>query len=457
MKEAKEKEDVTRGSVVASAVLVVLKLAVGVITGSIAIISEAAHSSIDLVATILTFFAVRIGGKPADKRHHFGHGKIESVTALIETGLLMATSFLVVYEAVRKIITGSHIFEITWYSFAVMALSIIIDFLRSRALGRVAKETGSQAMQADALNFQSDMYSSLVVIIGLILARFGWPIADALASIAVSIMIAIAAWRLARQTIDVLIDAAPEGVEEEIIKIVKTVPEVIDIQKIRVRPAGNLVFVDMTIHVSRRYTLDQIQQIKEKVSQEISEQIPEIDLNLSAVPLTMSDETTIEQIRLAGQNHSLAVHDISIHHHGEKRFISFDVEIEAKTSLGKAYRKVRQLESHLCQEIGGETEIVIHMEPQYDERKIVEEPSQKEIDLLKKAIEKAAAGVKELSNIHQIEATKHQGKLHVTLHCYAEAELPLERVHWATSKLDKLARQNCQLIKRVTIHTEPKP
>lgn len=456
MTSVNEKEEVTLKSVFASATITILKLIIGLVTGSIGILSEAAHSAIDLVATIITFFAVRIGDKPADKKHHFGHGKIESVSALVETGLLFATSGLVIYEASKKIILGSHSVEIAWYSFAVMAISIIVDLVRSNALERVARETGSQAMKADALNFRADMFSSSIVILGLFLALLGLPIADAIASIGVSIFIILAAWRMLRQTVDILVDTAPEGIEEKIIEITKKIPEVIDVVQVRVRLVGNTIFTDMTIHISRKHPLSKVKEVKENILEKIEKSIPGIDLSLNVVPLNMDDETIVDQIRITGNNLSLAVHDISIHNHNQKRYISFDVEVDSKTPLGKAHKEVHRLEEILKKEIGGETEITAHIEPQYDEREIVEKPTQVESEKAEKAIKNAAMKIKSLTGVHDINITKHNKKLHITLHCYADENMPLEQVHRATSQLDKSIRQIYPLVERVTIHTEPK-
>lgn len=456
MDSSNEKEKVTLSSVVASAIVTALKLVVGIFTGSIGILSEAAHSAIDLVAAIITFFAVRIGDRPADERHHYGYGKVESVSALIETGFLFTTSGFVIYEATRKILLGENTVQVAWYSFAVMVISIIVDYARSTALSKVAQKTGSQAMKADALNFRADMFSSAVVIIGLLFTAAGWLLADAVASICVSIFILIAAWRLWRQTVDILIDAAPEGVEKEIIEIAKKIPEVIDVVQVRVRPVGNTIFADMTVHISRKYPLEKVHDIKQKITKKVRGAIEDIDLNIDTIPLGSDDETIVEKIKIAGNNNDLAVHDVSIHSKNDKKFISFDVEVDSKLPLGDAHAKVQKLENYLKKEVGEKSEIVVHIEPQYGERDIAEKPSQDEITRTKQAIELASSRMKSLTNIHNINIVKHQNVLHVTMHCSADKDMPLEDVHQATAALDRAVRHLYPLIERVTIHTDPK-
>ncbi|MGB6733577.1 MAG: cation diffusion facilitator family transporter, partial [Xanthobacteraceae bacterium] len=207
------KEKVALGSIVASAALAAAKAVIGLLTGSLAILSEAGHSLIDLSATLLTYFAVRISGKPADAEHQFGHGKVESVTALAETALLFVLGAAVIWEAAQRLIGAqAHAVEATVAAFIIIGGSIVVDFFRARALGRVAKATSSEALAADALHFSSDMWSSVAVLIGLAGVAIGFTWADAAAAIVVAVFICIAGWRLGRRTIDTLTDTAPAGV-----------------------------------------------------------------------------------------------------------------------------------------------------------------------------------------------------------------------------------------------------
>ena len=255
MEISHKKQKVALSSVAASAFLTLIKLVVGILTGSMGILSEAAHSLLDLGAATLTYFSVRIGDKPPDKEHTYGHGKVESVSALIETGLLFLTSAWIVYEAVRRLIENRVEIEVAWFSFAVMIISILVDFSRSKALSKVAKETKSQALEADALHFSSDILSSLVVIIGLILAHFGIKRADAIAAIGVSIFILHAGYILGKRTIDVLVDAAPLGLTDKVIEAAKSVAGVIEVSKARVRVVGANAFVDLSVAIGRNLGL----------------------------------------------------------------------------------------------------------------------------------------------------------------------------------------------------------
>src|SRR5258705_2827366 len=197
------KQRVALTSILASAGLTVAKGVVGFATGSLAVLSEAAHSLIDLAATIMTYFAVRASGKPADEEHHYGHGKVESVTALAETALLFLLSGAVIWEAGHRLIGGeTHAVAATVWAFGVIAVSIVVDFFRARVLYRVAKETASEALEADALHFGSDMWSSAAVPIRPASVLIGLPLGDSVAAIVVALFICVAGWRLGRRTIE---------------------------------------------------------------------------------------------------------------------------------------------------------------------------------------------------------------------------------------------------------------
>ena len=242
------KQRVALTSIFASGGLTIAKGVVGFSTGSLAVLSEAAHSLIDLAATIMTYFAVRVSGKPADEEHHYGHGKVESVTALAETALLFLLSGIVIWEAAHRLLGGAHhAVEATIWAFGVIAVSILVDFFRARLLYRVAAETSSEALEADALHFGSDMWSSIAVLIGLGAVALGYPWADSAAALIVAVFILIAGWRLGRRTVDTLTDTAPEGAAARISEIARHVGGVVAIERVRARPVGPALF-----HVPRQ-------------------------------------------------------------------------------------------------------------------------------------------------------------------------------------------------------------
>src|SRR5712672_1152922 len=297
------KQQVALSSIAASAGLTVAKGVVGFATGSLAILSEAAHSLLDLVATIMTYFAVRVSGKPADEEHHYGHGKVESVSALIETGLLFVLSGVVILEAVKRLAGAEgHAVEATDWAFAVIVVSIVVDFFRARLLYRVAGETSSEALEADALHFGSDMWSSIAVLIGLAAVALGYAWADAAAAVIVALFICIAGWRLGRRTLDTLTDPAPVGAAAKITAIVARVPSVVAVERVRVRQAGGVAFVDLVVGVSRTLALDRVAALKDRIEAAVRAAYPKAELSVTTEPRALDDETVLERVMVIARN-----------------------------------------------------------------------------------------------------------------------------------------------------------
>ncbi|PYV56338.1 MAG: cation transporter, partial [Acidobacteria bacterium] len=253
-----EKRGVAGNSVLAAFAITGLKIVVGITTGSLGILSEAAHSALDLIAAVITWLSVRVSDKPADADHQYGHGKVENFSAFIETGLLLLTCLWIVSEAIKRLFF--HHVEIlpSVYAFLVMLFSMAVDFWRSRALGRIAEKYDSQALEADALHFSTDIWSSGVVIIGLLLVmvgnalNIGWMrVADPIAALFVAGVVVYVSSRLARRTIDALLDAAPAGIRGSIISAVSRVEGLLEIDRVRIRRAGNRYFADLSIGLAR--------------------------------------------------------------------------------------------------------------------------------------------------------------------------------------------------------------
>jgi cation diffusion facilitator family transporter len=281
---SKEKGRIALTSVLAAIFLTSFKLVIGIITGSLGILSEALHSALDLVAAVITLFAVRHSDKPADQDHNYGHGKIENYSALIETLLLVITCIWIIYEAAHRLITGKTEIEITIWSFVVIISSIIVDVTRSRALYRVAKKHDSQALEADALHFSTDIWSCSVVLVGLIGAAFNFDYADPIAALIVAVIVLSVSYRLGKKSFNALVDRAPQGLGETVYEIVKAIPEVKQFHDIKVRESGPYKFVDLNIHVDKNLTIDQAHAISHKVEEVISNKIKNAKVMVHAEP-----------------------------------------------------------------------------------------------------------------------------------------------------------------------------
>jgi cation diffusion facilitator family transporter len=271
-------------SVIAAVFLTSFKLVVGLLTGSLGILSEALHSALDLIAAVITLFAVRIADLPADNEHNYGHGKIENLSALIETFLLLVTCFWIIYESIHRLI-NKHPIEVNAFSFIVIITSIIIDFSRSRALYKVARKYNSQALEADALHFSTDIWSSVVVLIGLIAySLFNYVYADSIAALIVALIVLNVSYRLGRRAFDVLIDRAPTKIVDQINQVIDKIPGVIKYHDLRVREGGSYKFVELNIHVNKGLSIEVAHSISENVEDEITKKIPHCKVTVHIEP-----------------------------------------------------------------------------------------------------------------------------------------------------------------------------
>ena len=286
--EDTEKRSAALSSLLAAIGLTAMKTIVGLLTGSLGILAEAAHSALDLVAALMTYIAVRISGRPADRSHLYGHGKVENLSALIETLLLFITCGWIIWEATYRLFFHKVEVEVTFWSFAVMATSIAIDVSRSRMLSRTAKKYNSQALEADALHFKTDVWSSSVVIVGLACVKLGESApsldwlreADAVAALGVSALVIWVCWQLGRRTIDALVDSAPAGMEERILAAVSAVPGVQDCHNIRARYSGPALFIDLHVLVDGRQTLFEAHALTETIEGVIQQIVPHADVTV---------------------------------------------------------------------------------------------------------------------------------------------------------------------------------
>jgi len=288
----REKQQAATNSAIAAVSLTVFKLVIGFLTGSLGILAEAAHSGLDLVAAIMTAAAVRFSDKPADENHLYGHGKIENLSALVETLLLLLTCVWIMHSAVVRLRSGKIDIEVSLWSFVVMLTSIGVDLSRSRMLSRAAKKFHSQALEADALHFSTDIWSSAVVILGLVGVKVGegrsdlhWlAYADAVAAILVAIIVVIVSIRLGRRTLAGLLDEAPEGLRERISETVSHVPGVRGCRNVRARHSGPMLFIDLVILVDGRQPLQDAHALTEQVERAIQDLLPEADVTVHPEP-----------------------------------------------------------------------------------------------------------------------------------------------------------------------------
>jgi cation diffusion facilitator family transporter len=455
MQETKERVALT--SIVASGALTVAKGVVGVLSGSLALISEAAHSALDFAATVMTWYAVRVSGKPADAEHHYGHGKVESVTALIETGLLFVLSAFVIFEAASRLLgAAGHAVEATLAAFAVIIVSVVVDFLRARLLYRVARETASEALEADALHFGSDMWSSLAVLLGLGGVALGYRWADSAAAIVVAVFILVAGWRLGRRTIETLTDTAPEGSAERISAIARRVGGVVAIERVRARSAGPTLFVDLVAAVSRTLPLDRVAAIKAAVTDAIRAEMPGTEVDVVTQPRALDNETVLERVMVIARNHALAVHHVTVHAIGGRLSISLDLEVDGGLSLGRAHEVADALEAAVRVELGPDVEVETHIEPLQTRGRAGRDAPADRVAAVRAALTEIAASVGFVGQIHDVRVRETAGGEIVNFHCGADPALTVHEVHERVDEVERALRRKFSTIMRVIGHAEPR-
>ena len=451
-----QKEKVALGSIVASGALTVGKAVVGFSSGSLALLSEAAHSLIDLGATVMTYFAVRISGKPADAEHHYGHGKVESISALAETALLFVLSGVVIWEATQRLFGGHpHAVEATIAAFAVIAISIVVDFFRARLLYRVASETASEALEADALHFGSDMWSSIAVLFGLGGVALGLQWADAAAAVVVAVFVCVAGWRLGRRTIDTLTDTAPEGAAEKLRSIALRVRGVVAVERVRARPVGDKLFVEISVAVSRTLPLDRVTTLKDDVMRAIRAEMPRAEVSVSTEPRALDSESVPERVMVIARNQALAVHHVTAHEIAGNLAVSLDLEVDRKLALGAAHEIASRLEAALREELGPDVEVETHIEPLQPDGIVGRDCTAERIAAVRAALVEIAASVGLVGEVHDVRVRETADGEMVNFHCQVDPAITVQMAHEKVDEVERALRERFPLIKRVIGHAEP--
>jgi cation diffusion facilitator family transporter len=452
---ASEKQRVALVSLAASAVLAGSKLIAALATGSLGILSEAIHSLLDFGATIITLLAVRWSDQPPDAEHHYGHAKVESVAALAETGLLFLTTVWIVYEAVHRILSGETHVVTTWWAVAIIAASVIIDYNRSKSLSRVAKKTSSDALAADALHFSSDMWSSLVVLVGLGAVWLGFPLADPIAALVVSFFVALAGWRLGRRTLNTLLDTAPEGVSETMARLITSMEGVLNLRRLRLRPAGATLFAGVVVDVPRTMAVDGVVALKQALTQRIKAQYPNADVTITTNPVALDDETIFQRVMLIAARHELAIHHVTVQEIASKIAISFDVEVDGAVGLGIAHDKATALEAAIRRELGPDVEVESHIEPLPEATLPGNEVAESECAPIVAALREFASRQPRLTDLHNIRVRRNEHGLFVHYHCRFRPEETVEAAHDAVDDIEHRLRERFPDIRRVIGHAEP--
>jgi cation diffusion facilitator family transporter len=455
----REKKLAALGSVGSAVVLVTLKVFLAIATGSLGVLSEALHSILDLVAAVITYLSVLVSDKPADEAHTYGHGKVESFSAFVETGLLLLTALYIIWEAIRRLLAHEVHLRPSVTAILILGLAMVIDFVRSRALARVARKYPSEALEADALHFSTDVWSTFVVIIGISAAWLGEKLhwewltyTDSLAALTVAGVIIWIGSRLGKRTIDALLDVAPPGLQDRLTRAVTEQKGVLSAERVRVRRAGQRYFVDVTISVPRTDSFEQVHATSDAVERRIEAIVP-ADVVVHMEPRARTGEHVFETIRAIAQRRGLAVHELSAHQLDGRLFIDLHLEVDEESTLREAHRVASELEDEIGRAARNAT-VNIHIEPQGTHIASAEEMKGLSASI-RDFVNTLQPEYHELVNCHEVNVRNAEHKIIVSCHCAMDGSLPITQIHEVTADLEDRVKQHFPQIFRITIHPEP--
>jgi cation diffusion facilitator family transporter len=457
----REKHRAALSSVVAAIFLTLFKLVVGVMTGSLGILAEVAHSALDLVAAVVTFFAVRFSGRPADSEHTYGHGKIENLSALFETVLLLVTCVWIIYEAIERLFFKEVVVEANIWAFVVMIVAIIVDFSRSRVLKQAADKYNSQALEADALHFSTDIWSSAVVIGGLILVLVSdllgipWLMkADAVAAMIVAGIVIYVSIQLGRRTVVALLDGVPASLRDEVVAAVR-VPGVVDVRQVRVRRSGPESFADVRLTVARDTPFEQTHEIATAAEQAVHRVLPGADVVVQVDPVTSDHEGVLTTVRMEAARHGLGAHGIRIYDLSTGRhLLELHLEVSESLTVEEAHSQATAFEEALRGALPAIDQIVTHIEPA-GEAVMRRNATATDEAQIRRLLREVGDTNGFRCRAHDITIRRVAGELQLSFHCTMSGGMSITEAHTTTERLESLLRKQVPNLGRVVIHVEP--
>ncbi len=461
---AREKFRVAVSSLLGAVVLTVLKLVVGFTTHSLGILAEAAHSGLDLVASCVTLWAVQMSSRPADRKQTYGYGKFENLSALFEMLLLLVTCLWIVYEALRRLFLfrGQIEVEPSLWAFLVVMLSILIDYSRSRALLRISRKYDSQALAADALHFSTDIWSSCVVLFGLlgVLAARQLSLprladADTIAALAVAGIVVWVSLKLGKKSVDDLLDRIPDDLRDKVAHAAGQVDGVNSVTKVRMRRAGSEVFADITLSVGHTISFERAHEIADEAAEAVRSVVPGADVVVHAEPLALSDHDITTQVRILAARRGLGAHAIRLYDENSQHWLELHLEVPESLTLEEAHRQATLFENDVRAGVAGMMRIVSHLEPVGVNTAIrLAEPADATEVLA--AVDEFFHGDASVAQLHNVKVQSAGGKTQVSFHCRLDPQMLIGTAHELTVALEAHIRAHVPNVGRVVIHVEPR-
>lgn len=443
-------------SLFAAIFIVLIKSLASYLSGSIGVLSELFHSSTDLIATVATILSIKYSSRPPDSNHHYGHDKIESFSALFQVFILVLMCAYLIYESINRII-GNVKVEFNIFAFIAILICIFIDVQRSRALMKVAKETKSQALEADSIHFSSDILSSVVVLIGMMLFEI-FPLADPISALIVSLIIIYTTLSLSKRAIGSLLDRVPEGIQEAITEKILSIKGIEGIKSLRLRGSGTKIFVDTVIQIGRTKSFSMTHELMDLAEKTVKEDYPNADVVIHSEPVETDSETLNEKIRMVVTDSGFKCHDIFSHRIDNNIFTELHVEIENTNDLIKAHDVISELEEKILAKIPIIKKVKIHLdEPSeilFDTIDITE-ASNDLIDNIRRILDNE----EKIEDYGDIKVMNSAGKLRVSLSCTFKNKYSFEEVHDIVTILESRLFLHIKEIypnlSNVIIHAEP--
>ena len=457
----REKRVVAFYSLLAALLLTATKIVVGLWTGSLGIVAEALHSGLDLAAAAVTLWAVRASGRPADAEHAYGHGKIENLSALFETLLLLGTCAWIIWEAMARLFLQAavHIHANLW-AFLVVILSIFVDYSRSRALMRVAKKHASQALEADALHFATDIWSSLVVLFGLFCVLAGHELnipwlakADAVAALGVAGTVVMVSLTLGRSAVGELLDSVPAELGQHIAALAK-LADVREVKQVRVRRSGPGLFVDLALVLDASESLDRSHEIADRVEAAIKAEFARADVVVHVEPAPMPTQDLTTTARRLAERHGSSAHDIRLFEEDDRWTMELHLEMKGSLPLDEAHRRATALESDLQTTVPNLTKVITHLEPA-ETPVPARDADPEEVERISACLLRFPELVQLGIQAHDLSVRHTGGEVAISFHCTLAATTSIKDAHAFTQRLEHYLRMEIPELGHVIVHTEP--
>jgi cation diffusion facilitator family transporter len=442
-------------SVAAAVFLVAIKLVTGLATGSLAFLAEAVHSGTDLVAALLTFFAVRVALRPPDREHHYGHGKAEHLAALGESAFLVLVSLFIAFESVRRLSDGGeHDVEVTWWALAVLGIVIVIDASRAIASFRTSRRYHSAAFAANALHFSSDLAGSLAVLVGLLLVRAGHTWADSVAALFVAVLVVLAAVRLAKKSVDVLMDRAVADADDRIRAALAQAHESVEVRRVRVRQSGGRHFVDLVVGVPMDTGVTQAHTVADRIEEVVERALGGADVVVHVEP-TEAEGGIRERATAAAASipEVREVHNVRVMRLPTGYELSLHVKLPRDLSLDNAHNAVERLEERIRAEVPDLGTVHTHIEP-LARTDWASAPASDDTATERAAIESAVKRFTGSAPLTVAFRDGEQGRVALVT-VSLPGEQPLPSAHRNAGAIEEAVRERCPSLADVIVHTEP--